>query len=173
MLNSIELASQTTRAALCHQNAALDPTCPVAAPLFRLQRARSGAGKAAHTRHVHLPPLPPPSAPHAHATHPHYNSPLIPSRTHCCSYWKFHHLWRSHIQTLVSMVACLTFFKSKTIATPGHVSSVLVSGLVHVTRHTSHVTRHTSHVTRHTSHVTRHRALPHATPFLSKLKTTC
>ena len=73
-------------------------------------------------------------------------------------YWKFHHMWRAHMQTLVCMVCCLTFFSSKTIARPDHVCDVLVSDfpISHVTRHTSHITRHTSHITRHTSHVTRH-----------------
>lgn len=44
------------------------------------------------------------------------------------TYWKFHHMWRAHLQTLVCMVACITFFASKTIATPGHVTSVLGLG---------------------------------------------
>ena len=42
------------------------------------------------------------------------------------TYWKFHHMWRTHMQTLVSMVASLTFFSSKTIARPDHVTNVLV-----------------------------------------------
>ncbi len=60
-------------------------------------------------------------------------------------YWKFHHMWRSHMQTLVSMVGCLTFFSSKTIARPDHVCNVLVSGraLHYLTHRTSCISNYT------------------------------
>ena len=39
-------------------------------------------------------------------------------------------MWRGHMQTLVCMAACLTFFSSKVIARPEDVSNLLVSSFL-------------------------------------------
>ena len=141
----------------------LDPTRPAAAPVFRLQRARTSAGTAAHSRHVHPPPPAPPQ--HSSRTRNTFSTAI--------------HLSSPHARLLQLLEG------PSPVAQP-HADARVHGGVHHILQvkdnsdSRARVKRagewlsacRTSHVTRHTSHVTRHRALPPATPFLSKLKTT-
>ncbi len=96
-------------------------TCVVPMALFASHVTRHTSHVTRHTSHVTR-----------HTSHASRHTSHVTRHTShvtlhsSLSFWKFHHMWRAHMQALVCMVSCLTFFSSKTIARPDHVTSVLV-----------------------------------------------